>query len=91
MTIDDYMKLRPLPKFGRVVKVDFDALRMGGGCDGAIFDVDTVVERKVRRVRHNNGWKWQLVRDSLDQESWDYYFCQDKESLDEINYQYGLI
>lgn len=92
MKIDDYMKNRILPRLGRVVKVEMDVLRNGLGSNGGvIFDIDAVVIRKVRRVMDADGWRWQLVRDHLEQNEWDYFFSQDKDSLDEINYKYGLI
>ena len=51
-----------LPKLYRVVKIKFWSLRMGLGSNyGVIFDVDTEVVRKARRVRIKEGWKWQLV------------------------------
>jgi len=80
-----------LPKMHKVIKVDLDVLRpsLAGGL-GVIFDCDDVVERKVRRVKCENGWKWQLVKDSKDQDEWDYYFDDDKEIIEDINYELGL-
>lgn len=97
MTIDDYMKPKhsvcpQLPKLYRVVTVELDVLRNGiGENGGVIFDIDRLVERKLRRVRHSDGWKWQLVRLHKDQEAWDYFFESDRECLENINYEFGLI
>ncbi|WP_312227608.1 hypothetical protein [Pseudescherichia sp.] len=85
-------ELPKLPKLFRVIEIDLDVLRNGiGGGGGVIFDLDAIVKRKVRRVMHSGGWKWQLVRDCLDQESWDYCFEQDRECLEYLNYELGLI
>ncbi|QGX91693.1 hypothetical protein EFZ10_08670 [Tatumella sp. TA1] len=92
MKIEDYMRqYRRLPKLGRVVTVDMEVLRNWASGEGAVFDIETVVQRKVRRVMGDNGWRWQLVRDRLEQEYWDYYFAQDKEELHELNFEYGLL
>ena len=92
MTIDEIMK-KPrhrMPKLGRVVEVDLDVLRAGIGSNyGVIHDLDTVVKRKGRRVMDADGWRWQLVR-----EKWDdniHLFESDREGLNELNYQFGLI
>ena len=85
-------ELPKLPKLFRVFEVDLDVLRNGiGGGGGVIFDIDTVVKRKVRRVMHAGGWRWQLVREWLDQESWDYCLEQDRECLEHLNYDLGLM
>ncbi|QLX24563.1 hypothetical protein [Citrobacter freundii] len=85
-------ELPKLPKLFRVIEVDLDVLRNGiGGGGGVIFDIDTVVKRKVRRVMHAGGWRWQLVREWLDQESWDYCLEQDRECLEHLNYDLGLM
>lgn len=92
MTIDEIMKMsrRRMPKLGRVVEVDLDVLRAGFGSGyGVIHDLDTVVKRKVRRVMDVDGWRWQLVR-----EPWDdniHLYESDKESLTQLNYEFGLI
>lgn len=92
MTIDEIMK-KPrhrMPKLGRVIEVDLDVLRAGIGANyGVIYDIDTVVKRKVRRVMDVDGWRWQLVR-----EKWDdniHLYESDREGLNELNYQLGLI
>lgn len=85
-------ELQKLPKLFRVIEVDLDVLRNGiGEGGGVIFDLDVTVKRKVRRVMHSSGWKWQLVREWNDQESWDYCFDQDKECLENLNYELGLM
>ncbi|HDX4397555.1 TPA: hypothetical protein QIU16_000579 [Citrobacter freundii] len=85
-------ELPSLPKLFRVIEVDLDVLRNGiGGGGGVIFDIDHLVKRKVRRVMHSGGWKWQLVREWLDQESFDYCFEQDRECLENLNYDLGLL
>ncbi|EEJ4681674.1 TPA: hypothetical protein ACI4FL_000056 [Enterobacter roggenkampii] len=89
MRIED---LPTLPKLYRVIEVDLDVLRSGiGEGGGVIFDIDTVVKRRVRRVKHAGGWKWQLVREYRLQELCDYCFWIDNESLHELNYELGLL
>lgn len=89
MRIEDLPKL---PKMFRVIEVDLDVLRNGIGSNyGAIYDIDSLVKRKVRRVLHPGGWKWQLVREDVNQEAWDCCFECDKESLNELNWEFGLI
>ncbi|WP_234116704.1 hypothetical protein [Citrobacter freundii] len=56
-----------------------------------IFDMDAIVKRKVRRVMHSGGWKWQIAREWPDQESWDYCLEQDRECLELLNYDLGLM
>ena len=71
-----------LPKMYAPVKIKFWSLRNGLGPGlGVIFDIDTEVERKCRRVRTKDGWKWQLVRYFQDRD-WDWALEQDKECLD---------
>ncbi|HHD7754697.1 TPA: phage N-6-adenine-methyltransferase [Enterobacter asburiae] len=85
-------ELPKLPKLFRVIEVDLDVLRNGIGSGwGVIFDQDAIVKRKVRRVKHDGGWKWQLVREWHDQELWDYCFEQDRECLENLNYDLGLM
>lgn len=85
-------ELPKLPKLFRVIEVDLDVLRNGiGGGGGVIFDMDAVVKRKVRRVMHSGGWKWQIAREWPDQESWDYCLEQDRECLELLNYDLGLM
>lgn len=85
-------ELPKLPKLFRVIEVDLDVLRNGiGGGGGVIFDMDAIVKRKVRRVMHSGGWKWQIAREWHDQESWDYCLEQDRECLELLNYDLGLM
>jgi len=71
-----------LPKLYAPVRIKFWSLRMGLGANfGVIFDIDSEVERKCRRVRCNAGWKWQIV-DYAKLAEWDFYAEQDKEILD---------
>ena len=72
-----------LPKLYAPVKIKFRSLRNGLGANmGVIFDIDTDVVRKCRRVRCDDGWKWQLV-DYYRDIDWDWGVEQDKEILDE--------
>ncbi|CAM7031751.1 hypothetical protein [Enterobacter intestinihominis] len=85
-------ELPKLPKLFRVIEVDLDVLRNGiAGGGGVIFDMDAVVKRKVRRVMHSGGWKWQIAREWPDQELWDYCLEQDRECLELLNYDLGLM
>lgn len=85
-------ELPKLPKLFRVIEVDLDVLRNSiGGGGGVIFDMDAIVKRKVRRVMHSGGWKWQIAREWPDQESWDYCLEQDRECLELLNYDLGLM
>ncbi|MFO3906219.1 hypothetical protein AAHD62_17090 [Enterobacter hormaechei] len=85
-------ELPKLPKLFRVIEVDLDVLRNGiGGGGGVIFDMDAIVKRKVRRVMHSGGWKWQIAREWPDQESWDCCLEQDRECLELLNYDLGLM
>lgn len=85
-------ELKKLPKLYRVITVELDVLRNGfGGNYGVIYDIDTVVKRKVRRVLDVDGWRWAMVREHLNQDQWDYFFEYDKEILQELNYTLGLI
>lgn len=73
-----------LPKLYAPVKIKFWSLRMGLGSNyGVIFDVDTQVERKCRRIKCEGGWKWQIV-DYMSIQEWDNLVWQDKEILDEF-------
>ena len=85
-------ELPQLPKLYRGIEVDLDVLRNGIGSGyGVIFDIDQLVKRKVRRVMHSGGWKWQIAREWPDQEMWDYCLEQDRECLEHLNYELGLI
>ncbi|MGJ3353471.1 hypothetical protein [Providencia sp. Je.9.19] len=88
MTIDEYHNGNlPMPKLFRPVRVEFDSLSGYGGYEHWVTTI-----RYVRRVRHADGWRWQLVRThhkSLDR--WDYYLESDREGLNDINYEYGLM
>lgn len=86
MTIDDFHNgTLPMPKLFRPIRVEFDSLGRNGE-----YWITTI--RYVRRVRHADGWRWQLVRTNhkgLDR--WDYYLGSDREGLNDINYEYGLM
>lgn len=88
MKIED---IKILPKMYRVIKVEIDALRVSVGEGFGVYEHDQVVERKVRRVKCNTGWKWQLVQECKEQSDWDYFFEEDKECLNDFNYESGLI
>ena len=72
----------------RVVRIRFWSLRntLGPGY-GVIFDVDTRVARKARRVRcdlgNGQGWKWQIPNLKKITE-WDCFAETDQEVLDEM-------
>ncbi|NIF57499.1 hypothetical protein F3J27_03540 [Enterobacter sp. Ap-916] len=94
MRIDELSKLprSQLPRMYRVVEVDLDVLRncIGEG-GGVIFDCDTVVKRRVRRVlNEKGGWRWAMV-EVPGQREWDYCLSIDKEYLHELNYELGLL
>lgn len=59
---------------------------------GVIFDIDTEVTRKCRRVLCDDGWKWQLINYYRDI-GWDSSLEQDKEILDnygsELEFEYA--
>lgn len=88
MTIHEYHNGNlPMPKLFRPVRVEFDSLTGYGGYEHWVTAI-----RYVRRVRHADGWRWQLVRANhkgLDR--WDYYLDSDREALNDINYEYGLM
>jgi len=72
-----------LPKLYAPVNITFSSLRNGVGANlGVIFDIDTDVTRKCRRVLCNGGWKWQIINYHRDID-WDWGLDQDKEILDE--------
>ena len=95
MDIETLMKpyaLPVLPKLYRVVKVKLSVLRACADSNGGImFDQDTTVERKVKRVLCSSGWKWVIHRECKNQEEWDYYLEEDSICLDDLNYELGLI
>lgn len=85
MTIDDFHNgSLPMPKLFRVVSVELNVMSEFGEY------YDTVI-RSVRRVKHVDGWRWQIARVHNNQKDWDYYLESDKESLNNINYEYGLM
>lgn len=87
MTLDQVMAASELPRMYRAIEVELDVMRNGiGSGGGVIYDIDKVVKRNIRRVRDTTGWRWQLVRQDKHQEVWDYFFEQDRESLNEFNY-----
>lgn len=85
-------ELKKLPKLYRVITVDLDVLRNGiGGSGGVIFDIDTVIKRKVRRVlNERGGWRWVIAEERHERE-WNYCLESDRECLQELNYQLGLV
>ena len=75
-----------MPKLFRPVRVEFDSLSGDGGYEHWVTTI-----RHVRRVIHADGWRWQLVRmnhKGLDR--WDYCLNQDRECLDNLNWEFGL-
>jgi len=71
-----------LPKLYAPVKIKFSSLRNGIGCSGGvIYDIDTIVIRKCRRVLCKGGWKWQIVNFNW-LSNHDYCVHTDKETLD---------
>ena len=85
-------ELPKLPKLFRVIEVDLDVLRNGIGSGwGVHVDQDAIVKRRVRRVKHDGRWTWQLVGEWCDPELWDYCFEQDRECLENLNYDLGLL
>jgi len=82
-----------LPRLYAPVKIKFWSLRNGLGANyGVIFDIDTEVERKCRRVKCDGGWKWQIV-DFMKLAEWDCTADIDKEILDDcgsdLEFQYA--
>jgi hypothetical protein len=77
------LEIPKLPKLYRSIYIRFSSLRNGVGSGlGVIFDIDTMVIQKCRRVRTSDGWKWQLCSvDNLME--WDYMAETDQEVLDE--------
>lgn len=88
MTIDDFHNGKlPMPKLFRPIRVEFDSLTGYGGYEHWVTTI-----RYVRRVKHADGWRWQLVRTNhKDLDRWDYYLDSDREALNDINYEYGLM
>ena len=83
-----------LPNLYSPIKIKFWSLRNGlGDGFGVIYDIDTEVERTVRRVlvEREMGWKFQIV--NLDKiREWDYFADTDQETLDnfgsELEFKY---
>lgn len=88
MTIHEYHNGNlPMPKLFRPIRVEFDSLTGYGGYEHWVTTI-----RYVRRVKHADGWRWQLVRTNhKDLDRWDYYLDSDREALNDINYEYGLM
>lgn len=85
MTIDDFHNGKlPMPKLFRVVSVEFGVM----SDFGEYYDT---VTREIRRVKHANGWRWQIARVHNNQKDWDYCLESDREALNNINYEYGLM
>ena len=73
-----------LPKLYRVVTVEFWGLRAGlGEGYGVIFDIDTKVRRRARRVATKDGWKWQLAFKKHERVEDDYCIESDVECFNE--------
>lgn len=85
MTIDDFHNGNlPMPKMFRVVSVVFNVM----SDFGEYYDTTT---RRVRRVRHTDSWHWQIARGRNNKKEWDYYLESDREAINDINYEYGLM
>ncbi len=73
-----------IPRLYSVVNIKFSSLRNAVCADGwVIFDVDKMVERKVRRVVCENGWKFQIINICKLKEC-DGWIDTDQKILDEI-------
>lgn len=73
-----------MPKMYAPVNIRFSSLRNAiGSSGGVIFDVDTMVERKVRRISYEGGWKFQIINADKIRE-WDWFVDTDQEVLNEI-------
>jgi len=85
-------ELKQLPKLYRVITVDLDVLRNGiGAGGGVIFDIDTVIKLRVRRVlNENGGWRW-VIADERYEWEWNCCLESDRECLQELNYELGLM
>lgn len=59
--------------------------------EGEVTDFYDFLDLLNAETRMNGGWKWQLVREWHDQELWDYCFEQDRECLENLNYDLGLL
>ena len=82
-----------LPKLYRPVWITFDSLRNGlGDGYGVIFDIDTTVSRKCRRIASAEGWAWQIVN-GYEMSGWDYFVETDDECLNEnpLEFNYGRL
>jgi len=78
------MSDKKLPKLYRAVNLEFYSLRNGlGGSGGVVFDIDTMVQRKARRVPNGGSWKW-VVSISKQAAKADYFVDIDQEVLDNI-------
>lgn len=74
------MQADKLPKLYRTVNLKFWSLKNElGGSGGVIFDCDTQVTRKCRRVICPDGWKWQVCKNFIGDWTVEY----DQECLDE--------
>ena len=68
-------------KARQIKKIEFYSLRDGLGDNyGMINDIDTLVTRRCRVVRDDQGLKWQLVKDN----EYYHHYCNevDQECLD---------
>ena len=83
--------MRKLPKMYSPVRVRFSSLRNGVGAGlGVIYDIDTMVERVVVRIKTACGWKWQ-IKDFSKLFEYDYYVEVDQEILDMYPHEVELV
>lgn len=73
-----------LPKLYRVVHLKFWSLRNTiGSSYGVIFDHDTMIIRRARRVLSDDGWKWQIAAKNWEWRDEGHLLDTDQECLNE--------